>query len=133
MLRGKESPMKANRTRLAVLVVVVGVTLFFTGALASADDGPGKQALSGVWQVEVTRLSDCGATGVPVVQLAVLDMYTSDGKVIENPSGGPVFPGILRPGPGLGSWQHEGGQQFTAVFRGFLITVPANLPAGSTF
>jgi hypothetical protein len=123
--------MKANRKRLAVLVVVVGVPLFLMGALASADDGPGKQTLAGVWLGELTILSACGPTGVPVAQFPGLVTYTSDGKVIETPASIPIFPGTVRTSPGLGSWQHDGGQQFSDVFRFFLITVPGGLPAGS--
>jgi len=127
--------MKANGTK-AVWVVVVGVMLFFTQGLASADGGPGKQALSGVWQVAVVFLTACG--GVPSGGgLPTYYTFTTDGKVIEAP-GTPLTadPATVRVSPGLGSWQHEGGQQFGAVFRFFLITVgsssvPANLPAGS--
>ena len=122
--------MKANGTKLAVWVVMVGVMLFFTQALASADDRPGKQTLEGVWQAELTLFSACG--GVPVTQFPVRITYTSDGKVIETPAP-PLTsnPATVRTSPGLGSWQHEGGQQFSDVFRFFLITVPASLPAGS--
>src|SRR5215471_13156650 len=124
--------MKANRKKLVVVVVVVvvGVTLFSMGALASADDSPGKQTLAGVWLGELTVLSACGSTGV-LAQFPGLVTYTSDGKVIETPASIPVFPGTVRTSPGLGSWQHEGGQQFSNVFRFFLITVPGGLPAGS--
>ena len=127
--------MKAIRKNLAVLVVVMGVTLFFTGALASADDNQGAQTLAGVWQVEVTLLSACGQAGV-VGHLPTLYTFTGDGKVIETPGTPLGLPGTLRTSPGLGTWQQDGGQQFSAVFRFFLITlggggVPANLPAGS--
>jgi hypothetical protein len=130
LLRRKESPMKANMKRLAVLVVLVGIALFVTRALATA--GPGKQTLEGVWQAELTILSACGPTGVPVAQFPGLLTYTSDGKVIETPAT-PLAanPAIVRTSPGLGSWQHEGGQQFSNVFRFFQITVPGSLPAGS--
>ena len=122
--------MKANGTK-AVGVVVVGVMLFFTQALASANDRPGKQTLEGVWQGELTILSACGPTGVPVAQFPGLITYTSDGKVIETPASIEGFPGTVRTSPGLGSWQHQGGGQFSNVFRFFVITVPGGLPAGS--
>jgi len=122
--------MKANGTKLAVWVVMVGVMLFFTQALASADDRPGKQTLEGVWQAELTLFSACG--GVPVTQFPVRITYTSDGKVIETPAtpAGPD-PTTVRTSPGLGTWQHEGGQQFSNIFRFFNITVPGSFPAGS--
>ena len=41
--------------------------------------------LDGVWQVEVTILSACGPTGVPVGGLPVIITFTRDGKVIETP------------------------------------------------
>jgi len=123
--------MKAKRKTRAVLVVVVGVTLFFTQALASADDDPGRQTLAGVWLAELTILSACGPTGVPVAQFPGLITYTSDGKVIETPASIEGFPGTVRTSPGLGSWQHEGGQQFGNMFRFFVVTVPGGLPAGS--
>jgi len=122
--------MKANRKKLAVLGVVVGLALFFTGAMVSADDGPGKQTLAGVWLGELTILSACGSTGV-LAQFPGLITYTSDGKVIETPASIAGFPGTVRTSPGLGSWQHEGGRQFSNVFRFFVITVPGGLPAGS--
>ena len=122
--------MKANRKKLAVLVVVVGVTLFFTGALATAAAGPGKQALAGVWQVEVTILSDCGPNPSQVRQLPALNTFTRDGKVIETPGTPLTRPGTLRTSPALGAWQHEGGQQFSAVYRAFII-LPDNTPDGS--
>ena len=129
--------MKAIRKNLAVLVVVMGVTLFFTGALASADDNQGEPTLAGVWQVEVTLLSACGQAGV-VGHLPTLYTFTGDGKVIETPGTPLGLPGTLRTSPGLGTWQHDEGQQFSAVFRAFIIyfgspdpTKPDNTPAGS--
>ena len=74
--------MKAHVKRLAVYVVVVGIVLFFTGALATA--GPGKQTLEGVWQAELTILSAC--EGVPVTHFPVRIIYTNDGKVVETPA-----------------------------------------------
>ena len=94
--------MKAIRKNLAVLVVVMGVTLFFTGALASADDNQGEPTLAGVWQVEVTLLSACGQAGV-VGHLPTLYTFTGDGKVIETPGTPLGLPGTLRTSPGLGS------------------------------
>ena len=121
--------MKAKRKKLAVWAVVAGVTLFFTGASARADGAPGKQALEGVWQVEVTILSDCGPNPTVMLQLPVLDTFTRDGKVIEAPGTPLSFEG-LRTSPGLGTWEHEKGQQFSAVFRAFRINFD-NTPAGS--
>jgi len=122
--------MKDKRRTLVSLVVVVGVALVFTGAVASADDRPGKQTLAGVWLGELTLLSACG--GVPVQQFPALITFTRDGKVIETPATPSTGnPATVRTSPGLGSWQHEKGQHFSAVFRFFQITVPTNLPAGS--
>ena len=101
-------------------------------APAHAEPGSGKQTLEGVWQGELTILSACGPTGVPVAQFPGLITYTSDGKVIETPAtpAGPD-PTTVRTSPGLGTWQHEGGQQFSNIFRFFNITVPGSFPAGS--
>ena len=124
--------MQANRKKLAVLVVVVGIALVFTGAVASADDGPGKQTLAGVWQAALTILSACGPTGVPVAGFPVLLTFTRDGDVIETPASLELADiASIRTSPGLGRWQYEGWQQFSAVFRFFVISVPANLPNGS--
>jgi len=87
--------------------------------------------LDGVWQIQVTLLSACGPTGVPVGGLPTIIVFTRDGKVIETPGTpllGPVP--LLRVSPGLGAWQHLGGQHYTAVFRFFRINVPANTFAG---
>src|SRR5262249_14960282 len=114
-----------------VWAVVVGITLFFTPVLASADDGPGKQALSGVWQVAVVFLTACG--GVPSGGgLPTSYTFTTDGKAIAAP-GTPLTedPTIARTNPRRGTGRQEGGQQFGAAFSSFLITVPGGLPAGS--
>ncbi len=123
--------MKGNRKKLAVLVVVAGVALFAAGALASADDGPGKHALEGVWMTDLKILSVCGVGGVTVEEFPVLLTFTHDGKVIETP-GTLALESLMvrRVSPGLGTWQHQGGRQYTTVFRFFRVSADLTSPEG---
>jgi len=121
--------MQGNRKKLAVLVVVAGVALFAAGALASADDGPGKHSLEGVWMADLMILSACG--GVPVKEFPVLLTFTHDGKVIETPNTLALESlEFRRVSPGLGTWQHQGGRQYIAVFRFFRVSADLTTPDG---
>jgi hypothetical protein len=88
--------------------------------------------LEGVWSVQVTILSACGPTGVPVGGFPSIITFTRDGKVIETPGTPLVGPlPVLRVSPGLGTWQHEGGRHYTGAFTFFRVNVPANTFAGT--
>jgi len=113
---------KMRFTLLSAMALAVLFTLTIE-ALASEQGN----RLDGVWNVQVTILSACGPTGVPVGGLPSIIIFTRDGKVIETP-GTPLVgpPVVLRVSPGLGTWQHQQGQQYSAAFTFFRINVPAN-------
>ena len=106
---------KMRFTLLSAMALAVLFTLTIE-ALASEQGN----RLDGVWNVQVTILSACGPTGVPVGGLPSIIMFTRDGKVIETP-GTPLVgpPVVLRVSPGLGTWQHLGGRHYSVVFRFF--------------
>ena len=116
--------------RWALLAAVLLVAMMALGMadVALADGGQ----IQGVWSVQVTILSACGPTGVPVGGFPSIIMFTRDGKVIETPGTLLVGPlPVLRVSPGLGAWQHEGGRHYTGAFTFFRINVPANTFAGT--
>lgn len=111
---------------VAVLLVAGTVSGLADVALANGD------RLEGVWPVQVTILSACGPTGVPVGGVPSIITFTRDGKVIEAPGTPLVGPlPILRVSPGLGAWQHEGGRHYSGAFTFFRVNVPANTFAGT--
>jgi len=100
-------------------------------ALGMADVAQAK-GMQGVWSAQVTILSACGPTGVPVGGFPSIITFTHDRKVIETPGTllvGPIP--VLRVSPGLGTWQHEGGRHYTGAFTFFRVNVPANTFAGT--
>lgn len=114
-------------------VLLVGALLVATMALGMSDVALANgDRLHGVWDVQVTILSACGPTGVPVGGFPSIITFTRDRKVIETPGTllvGPVP--VLRVSPGLGTWQHEGGRHYTGTFTFFRVNVPANTFAGT--
>jgi hypothetical protein len=106
-------------------MVLAGLLTVTIEALAS-------ERLEGVWDVQVTILSTCSPSGIPVNEVPSMITFTRDGKVIETagtPLVGPVP--VLRGSPGLGTWQRRGGRHSTATFTFFRINVPANTFAGT--
>ena len=117
-----------RRWALLVAGLLVATTALGLADVAQANGDP----LEGVWSVQVTILSTCGPTGVPVGALPSIITFTRDGKVIETPGTPLVGPlPILRVSPGLGAWQHEGGRHYSGAFTFFRVNVPANTFAGS--
>jgi hypothetical protein len=127
----------AMRTRRFTRVSGMALAFLFILTIAPTSghgDSLGSKGgrLDGVWQIQVTILSECGPTGVPVGGLPTIITFTRDGKVIETPGTlllGPLP--VLRVSPGLGAWQHLGRRHYTAVFRFFRINVPAITFAGT--
>jgi hypothetical protein len=119
--------MTGRRVLLAAALLAAAMVLWVSdAALANGD------RLQGVWSVQVTILSACGPTGVPVGVFPSIITFTRDGKVIETPGTPLVGPlPVLRVSPGLGTWQHEGGQHYTGAFTFFRINIPANTFAGT--
>jgi len=116
--------------RWAFLVAILLVAAIALGMADVALANGGR--VQGVWSVQVTILSACGPTGVPVGGVPSIITFTRDGKVIETPGTPLVGPlPVLRVSPGLGTWQHEGGRHYTSAFTFFRINVPANTFAGT--
>ena len=117
--------MRRMRITLLPAMVLAGLLTVTIEALAS-------EPLEGVWDVQVTILSACGPSGIPVNEVPSMITFTRDGKVIETagtPLVGPVP--VLRGSPGLGTWQRRRGRHSTATFTFFRINVPANTFAGT--
>ena len=75
--------------------------------------GKGARALEGTWNVVVT-LRDC-QTQAPVGTFRAMDLFIQGGSLVDTNSA----PTATR-GPGFGSWEYVGEQQFTATFRFFI-------------
>ena len=115
-----------------VCALLVAVLLVATMALGMSDVALANDRMEGVWSVQVTILSACGSTGVPVGGFPSIITFTRDGKVIETPGTLLVGPlPVLRVTPGLGTWQDEGGRNYSAAFTFFRVNVPANTFAGT--
>jgi hypothetical protein len=116
-----------HTTALAVLF-----TMLICAPVLAQDDNPGSNGntLEGVWQTTAVLLGPCEAP-TPPRELPVIITFTRDGKVIETPGTPLVGPvPVVRMSPGLGAWQRLGGQQYSAVFRFFRISVPTNMFEG---
>jgi hypothetical protein len=112
-------------------LLVAGLLVVAT-ALGISDVALAGGRIEGVWSVQVTFLSACGPTGVPVGGLPSIITLTRDGKVIEAPGTPLIGPlPVLRISPGLGTWKNLGGRSYTAAFTFFRINVPANTFAGT--
>jgi hypothetical protein len=99
----------------AMLTVLVGQR----PVVGQDDRGEGEhRKLAGTWNVTL-KFPDTGACagpgGVPNIPIPALQTYLKGGSILE--VGG--FSSIFR-GPGLGSWEHLGQQQFVARFKFFL-------------
>ena len=113
------------------------VTVLFGGALAvlvaarpsaGQDDIGESRRLIGPWNVTLrfpTCSSQCPCPGgVPNIPIPALHTYHQDASLLE------VGGGSLFRGPGLGSWEHAEGSQFTAHFKFFLFK-PDGTPRGN--
>jgi hypothetical protein len=123
-------------TLLSGLALAVLLTLSFgQGLVFGHDHSKGAQAdrIEGVWAVEVTILSACGPTGVPMRTVPAMNMFIHGGMLIETPGTTQVAPppiGAVRGTPGLGTWQHLGGRHYGAVFTFFRLN-PDNTFTGT--
>jgi len=87
--------------------------------------------IEGVWNVQVTILSACDSTGVPIGTVPAMNMFIHGGLLTEAPGTTVVPPPpTLRGSPGMGTWQNLGGQHYTAVFTFFRLN-PDNTFAGT--
>lgn len=107
------------------------LAVLLIGLPVLAHDSASANRIEGVWNVEVTILSACGPTGVPIATVPALNMFSHEGLLTEAP--GTTLappPPILRGSPGLGTWQHLGGRHYSAVFTFFRLN-PDNTFAGT--
>jgi hypothetical protein len=101
-------------------------------ALGISDVAVAGGRIEGVWYAQVTVLSACGPTGVPVRQFPGIITFTRDGKVVETPGTPLVGPlPVLRVSPGLGTWKYLGGRRYTAAWTFFRVNIPDNTFAGT--
>lgn len=75
--------------------------------------GKGARALEGTWNVVVT-LRNCD-TGAPVGTFKAMDLFIQGGSMVDTNAAPPTTRG-----PGFGSWEYVGEQQFTATLRFFI-------------
>ena len=74
--------------------------------------GKGARAIEGTWNVVVT-LRDC-ATGAPLGTFKAMDLFIQGGSLVDTNAAPPTTRG-----PGFGSWESTGEQQFSATLRFF--------------
>jgi hypothetical protein len=119
------------RTMRFTLLPGMVLAVLLVGGPVFGHDTARANRIEGVWNVEVTILSACGPTGVPVGTVPALNMFLHGGLLTEAPGTTLVPPPpILRGSPGLGTWQHLGGGHYTAVFTFFRLN-PDNTFAGT--
>ena len=75
--------------------------------------GKGARAIEGTWMVTVT-LRNCD-TGDPLGTFKAMDLFIQGGSVVDTNAAPPTTRG-----PGFGSWEYLGVQQFTATLRFFI-------------
>lgn len=75
--------------------------------------GKGARAIEGTWMVTVT-LRNCD-TGAPLGSFKAMDIFIQGGSVVDTNAAPPTTRG-----PGFGSWDYAGEQQFTATLRFFI-------------
>jgi len=75
--------------------------------------GKGARAIEGTWMVTVT-LRNCD-TGDPLGTFKAMDLFIQGGSVVDTNAA----PTATR-GPGFGSWEYSGVQEFTATLRFFI-------------
>jgi hypothetical protein len=101
-------------TRMAPVVLTAGV-LAGAGARPQASGElttiAQARAIEGVWEPVVT-IRDC-QSGVPLVSFPSMDSYGRGGSLAV--VGGGEFAATT----GVGSWQHAGGRNFTALYQFF--------------
>src|SRR4030095_17015553 len=97
------------------LLPAMVLAVLLMGGPVLGHDSASADRIEGVWNVEVTILSACGPTGVPVATFR-------PGTTLAPP------PPILRGSPGLGTWQHLGGRRYTAVFTFFRLNRTTRSP-----
>lgn len=113
------------------LLPAMVLALLLIGGPVLGHDSASADRIEGVWNVEVTILSACGPTGVPVATVPALNMFSRGGLLTEAP--GTTLappPPMLRGSPGLGTWQHLRGRHYTAGFTFFRLN-PDNTFAGT--
>lgn len=83
------------------------------GSDATAFTGKGARAIEGTWNVVVT-LRDCQSQA-PLGTFRAMDMFIQGGSIVDTNAAPPTTRG-----PGFGSWEYTGEQQFTATLRFFI-------------
>lgn len=119
------------QTRPFTLFPCMVLAVLLIGGPVFGHDKANADRIEGVWNVEVTILSACGPTGVPIGTVPAMNMFIHGGLLTEAPGTTLVPPPpILRGSPGLGTWQHLGGHHYTAAFTFFRLN-PDNTFAGT--
>ena len=75
--------------------------------------GKGARAIEGTWNVVVT-LRDCQSQA-PLGTFRAMDMFIQGGSIVDTNAAPPTTRG-----PGFGSWEYIGEQQFAATLRFFI-------------
>ena len=104
------------------MVAVAVVTGSLAAAHLKANNRPVNRAIEGVWEPTVT-IRDC-QTQAPIFSFASMDSYIRGGSLVAESASEPNVRAT-----GLGSWQHVGGRNFTALYQ-FFTYDPTGLPSG---
>lgn len=80
---------------------------------ATSFTGKGARSIEGTWNVVVT-LRDCQSQA-PLGTFRAMDMFIQGGSIVDTNAAPPTTRG-----PGFGSWEYTGEQQFTATLRFFI-------------
>lgn len=114
----------------AVLAVASALTLLVWRPVVGQDDRDEREhrKLAGTWNVTL-KFPECTDTcpcpgGVPNIPIPALHRYGRDGSILEVPGG------VLFRGPGVGSWERLGHDDFAARFK-FFIFNPNGSRSGS--
>src|SRR3982750_2663847 len=78
------------------------------------------RSIEGVWDAQVT-IRNC-ASGIPGPTFRAMDLFIRGGSVVDTNSAPPSTRG-----PGMGTWEHLGGQNFTSTLRFFLYNPDGSL------
>src|SRR5262245_16999031 len=97
------------------LLALTAMLALLVGGTAEAQ----QNSIEGLWNL-VDEILDACPTGNVVRTVVDMKMFLHDGSMIETPgSPGVGAPPLKRGVPGLGSWQHVNGRQYTASFQFF--------------
>ena len=108
-------------TRAAGVVLMAGALAGMGARLQASDDKAQVRAIEGVWKA-VVSIRDCQSQA-EIFTFPTMEIYIRGGSLLLENSSTPASRST-----GMGTWQHAGGRDYTAVFRFF-----AYNPDGSLF